>query len=100
MKSPTPKLGILKGILIILFGFFLWNIFSFESLLINIVYREGRSSLMSSIIWASAIFGLCLWRGIVSIRNRRKNHISYLTIAFWFLLIILVCVWALHIIIG
>jgi hypothetical protein len=78
----TPKLGIVKGIIIILLGVMWLNNMSYGSLL---GYQDTGSRVMLSagIVWGLIIFGLCLWRGIVAIRDRKIKRVTYLNFGVW-----------------
>jgi hypothetical protein len=78
----TPKLGIAKGIIIILLGVMWLNNMSYGALL---GYQDtgNRGMLLAGVGWALVIFGVCLWRGIVAIRERKVKRVTYLNFGVW-----------------
>jgi hypothetical protein len=80
--KATPKLGIIKGVILILLGIIWLNNYSIGAL---IGYQDtgSRTSLLLGVIWGWVIFGFCVWRGIVAIYKRNKLRVSSLNIGVW-----------------
>lgn len=79
-EIPTPRLGLIKGILMIAFGFAL----AFEMFL-------GLPDINSVFIgwgWLLVILALFLWRGIIAIVNRNRKRIGKVTIGVWSVLLV------------
>jgi len=85
----NPILGVLKGVLIMLFGFIWIEMYSLVSLVSYSDMRD-RSYLWVGVIWGWGILGICLWRGIVAIRKRRQVRVGFMSIGMWVLGIIAV----------
>lgn len=92
----TPRLGIGKGVIAILIGVMWLNNMSYGALL---GYQDtgSRGMLVSGVIWAWVIFGLCLWRGIVAIRKRKMEKVTYLNFGVWAGFFILTLAYVLYI---
>jgi hypothetical protein len=91
----TPKLGILKGILIILLGLMWLNNYSYGAISLSQEHSD-RSWLVSA--WPGwVILGLCLWRGILAILQRNKKRVTTLNIGFWAVLFVLTLAYVIYI---
>ncbi len=97
IEAPTPKLGIIKGILMILVGYGIGNIYIIGAN-INLFETGNKSGYIVGIVWSLGILGVCAWRGIVAIVKRKKKKVTYLTVGFWGFL--LACVVVSHLYIG
>jgi len=84
LKQPTPKRGILKGVIIILFAILVWM---YCSLGLVEMYRWGLYAFLGGLWFPVAVTGLCLWRGIKAIVVRKKQHVSILNISLWAVLL-------------
>lgn len=76
---PTPKLGIVKGIIIILFGMILCSF-------LGLSYTFDNN--IGGAIWGWILLALCLWRGIVAIVKRKKKRVSHLNLGIWAVLLV------------
>jgi hypothetical protein len=91
----TPKLGIIKGIIIIFFGIIWLNNYSLGAL---IGYKDlGNKNILLSVIWGLVIFGLLLWRGIVAICKRKSLRVTTLNFGIWIFLFVISSVYVLWI---
>jgi hypothetical protein len=84
----TPRLGIAKGIIAILLGvegFLLMFAVGIGLLLLS---AESPADFVGKYVPGAflvglAIFGLCLWRGSVAIRNRKVRRVTRLNFGLW-----------------
>lgn len=78
----TPKLGIIKGIIIILLGIIWLNNYSLGAL-IGYQNTDSKGTLLSGIICGWVILGICLWRGILAIYKHKSKGVTYLNFGSW-----------------
>jgi len=81
-QIPTPRLGLAKGILMILFGFAL----AFEMTIglgSNYLDNPNRTTALIGFAWLIIILGLFLWRGITAIVRRHSKRVSVFTVWGW-----------------
>ena len=92
----TPKLGIVKGIIIMVLGVMWLNNYSLGALL---GYQDtgSKGMLLGGVIWGWVIFGLCLWRGIVAIYKRKVKRVTSFNMGIWAFLFIITSAYVLYI---
>ena len=79
--TPSPKLGIVKGIVIILLGIIWLGNYSLGSM---VLAQDHNDITWLVSVWPGlVIFVLCLWRGIVAICKRKVKRVT--SIGFGFL---------------
>ena len=73
--TSTPKMGILKGIVLIIVGFLWLNTYALGAML-GYVDSGQISGYYAGVIFGWLIFLLCEWRGVISIVKRNEKYIS------------------------
>lgn len=93
--AATPKLGIFKGIIIILLGLMWLNNYSYGAISLS---REHGDRIWLVGVWPGwVILTLCLWRGIVAILQRKKKRVTAINIGIWTVLFLLTSAYVLYI---
>ena len=90
--SPTPILGILKGLSIITFGL----LFGFVAFAFSLTSRPdytGAATAVIGLVLFVIIFGLCTWRGVIAIIHRKRKKVSISTFIIWILLNLTAMFW-------
>jgi len=85
--TPTPKRGVLKGIIIILFAILIYFLMSWGNIG-RLLTASSYGDRLTVILPIFVTTGFLLWQGIRAIVKRNKEYVSAANITIWAVLFV------------